>query len=94
MGCGLDTGAWDLLERGLAVTAIDISQVAIDQAAARAGERGFTNATFLKMNAEKMDFPDHSFDVVVGDGIIHHLDTEAAAIELARCLAPGGPEGG
>src|SRR3546814_13720576 len=42
------------------------------------------------MNAEAMDFPDDSFDLVFGSGIIHHLDIDRAFAEIARVLRPGG----
>lgn len=90
LGCGPATGAWDLLARGVNVTAIDISQVAIDRADAQAKSLGYDHARFLKMNAEAMEFDDDSFDVIYGDGILHHLDTDAACAELTRCLVPGG----
>ena len=90
LGCGPDAGAWALLARGVEVTAIDISQVAIDRSAERAASLGYEHATFVKMNAEAMEFADGSFDVVYGDGILHHLDTDAACKEITRLLAPGG----
>lgn len=90
LGCGPETGAWALLARGVNVTAIDISQVAIDRADAQATRLGYDHARFVKMNAEAMEFADDSFDVIYGDGILHHLDTDAACAELTRCLVPGG----
>jgi SAM-dependent methyltransferase len=42
------------------------------------------------MNAESLDFEPHSFDLVCGSGIIHHLDVDAAARELHRVVKPGG----
>src|SRR3546814_18316951 len=42
------------------------------------------------MNAEAMTFPDDSFDLVFGSGIIHHLDIDRASGEIARVLRPGG----
>jgi SAM-dependent methyltransferase len=37
-----------------------------------------------------MSFPDDSFDLVFGSGIIHHLDIDRALGEIARVLRPGG----
>jgi SAM-dependent methyltransferase len=42
------------------------------------------------MNAEATTFADGRFDAVVGSGILHHLDLDAAAAELARILDPRG----
>jgi SAM-dependent methyltransferase len=36
-----------------------------------------------------MSFPDESFDVVFGSGILHHLDLHASLHELSRVMRPG-----
>jgi SAM-dependent methyltransferase len=46
--------------------------------------------TFEVMDAEHLTFPDASFDVICGSGILHHLDLARANTEIARCLAPQG----
>ena len=43
-----------------------------------------------KMAAEEVDFPDKTFDVVVGFAILHHLDLDKAMPELHRVMKPGG----
>lgn len=45
---------------------------------------------FRLMDAQKLEFPDDSFDVVFGSAILHHLDMELALPEIARVLKPGG----
>jgi SAM-dependent methyltransferase len=42
------------------------------------------------MPAEKLAYPDETFDVAVGFAIIHHLDLTKAFKELHRVLRPGG----
>ncbi len=42
------------------------------------------------MNAEDLTFPDESFDVVCGMGILHHLALKAAMPEIRRVLKPNG----
>jgi SAM-dependent methyltransferase len=37
-----------------------------------------------------LEFPDDSFDVVYGGGILHHLEFERALSEVRRVLKPGG----
>lgn len=69
---------------------IDISDAAIDKANARAAEMGFANARFAAMNAEALEVPDASLDLVYGRGIIHHLDLSRCFPEVARVLRPGG----
>jgi len=90
LGCGLSSQTWHLLARGVEVTAIDISPVAIEAARRRQEELGLQGGTFLEMNAEELDFDDESFDAVVGSGILHHLDTDRGAAEAARVLRPDG----
>ncbi|MEZ5836928.1 MAG: class I SAM-dependent methyltransferase [Geminicoccaceae bacterium] len=51
--------------------------------------RTLGNAHFTAMNAEEMNFPDGSFDIVFGSAIIHHPTSRAYA-EIARVLRPGG----
>ena len=42
-------------------------------------------------DAERLPYPDGSFDLAVGHAILHHLpDPEAALAELHRVLVPGG----
>ncbi len=38
----------------------------------------------------RMPFADDAFDAVLVDGVLHHLDAEAALAEIARVLRPGG----
>lgn len=90
IGCGDNAEAWELAERGLSVTAIDISPVAVEAARARAESEGRSGLQFAEMNAEALTFPDDSFDAVIGSGILHHLDLELGVPEAARVLRPGG----
>jgi SAM-dependent methyltransferase len=69
------------------LTGIDISEAAIQTARANVGGG---NASFSVMNAMNMAFPDDSFDLVFGSGIIHHLDTEKSVSEIYRVLRPDG----
>jgi SAM-dependent methyltransferase len=85
LGCGADTLAGALVAREADVVGIDISPVAVELATARTPA-----ARFEVMNAESTTFADGRFDAVVGSGILHHLDLDAAAAELARILDPAG----
>jgi SAM-dependent methyltransferase len=44
----------------------------------------------MPMNAEKLGFEDSRFDVILGTAILHHLNLNAALLELRRVLKPGG----
>lgn len=89
-GCGFGDWALKLAPRAREVYGIDISDVAIAQAAAQAASLGLDNAHFAARDAHATGFPDDYFDVVFGIGIIHHLDTERSLSEVARVLKPGG----
>ncbi len=89
-GCGLGGQAFALADRGAIVTGIDISDVAVAQARRRAAGYSPQQLRFVKADAEALELPDASFDVVCGSGILHHLDLEKALREVSRVLVPGG----
>ena len=89
-GCGSGSQAFFLASRARRVVGIDISEVAIAQAAERARREGLARAGFQVMDAEALEFPDDTFDLICGSGILHHLDLERAYAELARTLKPAG----
>lgn len=88
-GCGAGGLLHELSEAGAAVTAIDISNAAIEVARQEAKSHG-CQIKFEVMNAESLSFGDDSFDAVVGTGILHHLDMSRAMAELSRVLTPRG----
>jgi SAM-dependent methyltransferase len=87
-GCGTGSAAFELAERGAEVTGIDISPVAVERAATAAAERGL-DIRFEVMDAEALDLPDGTFDLVCGSGILHHLDLARCFPEIRRVMAPG-----
>jgi SAM-dependent methyltransferase len=44
----------------------------------------------LKLNIERIDLPDESFDVIVCSHVLEHVDDRAALSELHRILRPSG----
>ena len=90
-GCGKGKHAFALARCGADVVGIDISAEGVRQAAAQARAEGLEDKLdFAVMNAEVLQFPDDSFDLVCGSGILHHLNLESACHELARVLKPEG----
>lgn len=90
-GCGPGSEAFFLAAQGTQVTGIDISDVAIKQAAERAKAEGVAErCRFEVMNAEETSFDDSAFDLVCGTAILHHLDLDTAYAELARLVKPSG----
>ena len=73
------------------VTGIDMTQEMLAKARAAAAEVKATNVEFVEGEAERLPFPDASFDVVISNGVIDLIpDKDAVFIELFRVLAPGG----
>ena len=73
------------------VTGIDMTQEMLAKARAAAAEIGATNVEFVEGEAERLPFPDASFDVVISNGVIDLVpDKDAVFTELFRVLAPGG----
>lgn len=83
-GCGEGGYAFDLAAGGALVTGIDISEVRIEHARARAED--LAGLSFEVMNAERLEFPDGTFDLICGAAILHHLDLDLALAEVARTL--------
>jgi SAM-dependent methyltransferase len=72
------------------VTATDYVPALLEQARARAAADGLEIA-FREADAEKLPFPDASFDVVLSTfGVMFTPDQERAAAELVRVCRPGG----
>jgi len=91
-GCGPGSRAFDLVRGGASrVVGIDISPVAIEQATERGRAEGLADQLeFRVMDAEQLEFPDASFDMVCGSGILHHLDLTRAYAEIARVIDADG----
>jgi SAM-dependent methyltransferase len=86
-GCGDTREFLTLAPVARSLHAIDISDGAIERLQS---ENIHDNVSLHVMDAMNMAFPANSFDVVFGAGIIHHLDTQTAAREVARVLRPEG----
>ena len=72
-GCCTGSGSEKLLKFGAILTGIDISSKGIEKAKEKIANTEY-DAEYFVMNAENTDFDEDSFDIVVGSGIIHHLD--------------------
>lgn len=73
------------------VTGVDLSGRMIETARLRADVRNVANATFERMDAERLDLPEASFDLAVcALGLMYMPDPEKALREMRRVLRPGG----
>ncbi len=92
IGAGTGYFTLNLLRAGLIEEAVasDISQGMLDSLAASAERLGLEVET-VRAEAERLPFPDGSFDLVFGHAVLHHLpDLGASFAELYRVLRPGG----
>jgi len=82
--CGSGMGAEIYSKWGANVTGLDLSTHAVARARARARRHGF-ETNFATGDAEAIDFPDQSFDIVTVHDGLHHLPNPYLAIaEMAR----------
>jgi phosphatidylethanolamine/phosphatidyl-N-methylethanolamine N-methyltransferase len=74
------------------ILGIDLSEKMLQKARLRVIERGLTNVEDLAvMDAERLDLPDESFDVVAAHYVVNTVPhPEVALDEFARVLKPGG----
>jgi len=86
-GCGEGRISNFLAENGADVVGIDISPETIKVAKEKTANK---NISFLVMDAEKMEFKDNFFDLIVCAGILHHLDIKKTYPELKRVLKMDG----
>lgn len=89
-GCGNASLGFELAPIAKEVIGIDISDVAIADARRIAAHKQLGNTRFVVDNAESMRLPDRSIDVLMGSGIVHHLDIPRAMREVRRVLRDGG----
>jgi ubiquinone/menaquinone biosynthesis C-methylase UbiE len=93
IGCGHGDFALKLLGAGAShVAGIDISDVYVADASAKVGAAGFKPDAFdfRVMDAHQLEYADGSFDLVIGQGILHHLDLKVCLAEIQRVLRPDG----
>ena len=73
------------------VTGIDMTPAMLSKARLAAAAMGAANVEFLEAEAERLPFPDSSFDVMISNGVIDLIpDKDAVFSEVHRVLAPGG----
>jgi SAM-dependent methyltransferase len=86
IGCGPGHLAAVLVADGRDVVAVDK-----DPRQVRIAKRNHPELDVREGDAEALEFPDGSFDVVVTSESFHHWrDTDAGAAEASRVLVPGG----
>lgn len=90
VGCGMGNDLLTLAQNGADVTGIDLvpKHVAL---ARRLFDVYGCSAGVMEMDAELLNFPPESFDLVYSFGVLHHTPhIEKAVAEIYRVLRPGG----
>lgn len=90
VGCG--PGFYSMLfgSKGYSVTGIDYSDKMVEEARKNAKDRG-VEADFRVMDAQDLQFPDGSFDLVLSRDVFWCLEhPDRAYSEILRVLRPGG----
>jgi SAM-dependent methyltransferase len=96
LGCGAGRHAFEAMRLGADVTALDLDEVELKQAAVMMGEialerDGVGSGRPLRGSALELPFPDATFDRVIAAEVLEHIPNDEAAIaELSRVLRPGG----
>jgi SAM-dependent methyltransferase len=92
-GCGMGETACHLADCGARVSAFDLSASSVAKARQRAEALGLGDQIeFDVRTAGRTGYRQMSFDVVVGEAILHHLHSDLSTIydELAALLTPTG----
>jgi SAM-dependent methyltransferase len=90
VGCG-DANIWrenlDRIPPGWRLTLTDFSPGMVDEARAVLGDR----AEYAVADVQELPFPDASFDAVIANHMLFHVEDRPRALgEIARVLRPGG----
>ncbi len=94
LGCGAGLDSLILAQRlgpASSVTGVDFASPMLDRARSSAAQVPLRNVHFCQAAAERLPFPDSTFDAAIANGIFN-LNPARQAIfgELARTLRPGG----
>lgn len=90
IGCGTGVHARLLAQAGARLTAVDLTPTAVELTRRRVAQHSL-EARVIEADAERLPFPDASFDAVWSWGVIHHSEsTERVIGEIARVLRPDG----
>ena len=90
IACGTGVLTEQFVRMGADVTAVDLTPKAVELTKKRLALYGL-QANVMEADAQKLPFPDNSFDFVCAWGCLMHMpQTEKAIAEIHRVLRPGG----
>jgi ubiquinone/menaquinone biosynthesis C-methylase UbiE len=91
VGCGIGTDLVRFAKGGARVTGVDLAPTAVDLARRNFELNGVAAEELRVANGEALPYPDNSFDVVYGHGVIQYTANAPQLIrEMHRVLEPGG----
>jgi 2-polyprenyl-3-methyl-5-hydroxy-6-metoxy-1,4-benzoquinol methylase len=90
-GCGDGWLSVKLAKQGNTLHGFDLSEALIARARQLAAEAQISDrATFREMAAESLDYPQSSFDLIIGTSILHHTDLNITLQRIKQSLKPDG----
>lgn len=90
VGCGVGRETVELARRGAHVVAVDLSPTLVAAARRRVVDAGVEHRVeFKACAAEDLAAHGDRFDVVMGNGVLHHFDIPAFKSTLLKLLRPG-----
>lgn len=89
IGCGFGEDALNLAKAGANVQAFDLSPESVEMSRKRADNEGL-EIEFREMVAEKLDYEDNHFDIIVARDILHHVEIPECFAEIERVSKDGG----
>lgn len=90
LGVGAGTDHVQFARAGAELTGIDLTPRSVELTGLRLQQEGFEPRVSV-MDAEQLEFPDDSFDIVYSFGVLHHTSSAPRAFrEARRVLRPGG----
>ncbi len=91
IGCGIGTDLIEYAKHGAVVSGIDLGSDQIKLTKLNFNLRNLPFKEIKEGNAEKLPFPDNSFDLVLCVGVVHHTpNSEKAVREIYRVLKSDG----
>jgi SAM-dependent methyltransferase len=91
VGVGAGTDFIQFALAGAKVAGVDLTDEAVENVRHRLSVYGLEAESVQQCNAEKLPFPNDSFDLVWSWGVIHHAENmEAVLAEIHRVTKPGG----
>jgi ubiquinone/menaquinone biosynthesis C-methylase UbiE len=88
IGCGTGEYSKALLGHAAALFATDLSFSMLERAKIKLG--GTRDVLFFVSDIERLPVSENSFDVILGNSVLHHLETGKALSEIFRAMKKGG----